>query len=255
MSTSDPDSLDDIDKEYQELAAVLAYARATEELIIRPNSLLSKKALFERYQNELQQEFATYRRRQTNGAIKLAQSLSELVQENPELFSEEVFEEISHIADLSDRIASDTQGYAEHIAQGKSLQEFAAVSDATIDKLYQAAKRIYEQQLFDDAADAFYFLVGLNAEISAFWLGLANAKLHQKSYKEALAAYDSVTQAPSYDPSVHISMSQCYKALGEYDNSINTLDIGIAFAEQNQEYAHCKSSLEDEKLRLENAGN
>lgn len=254
MQSLDPDRNDDIDKEYHEAAAEIAEAKVTEELLMHPNSLLPKKALFERYQLEMQQEFANYRRRQTNGAIKLAQSLSEFVQEQPELFSEDVFEEISHIADLSKRIASDTKGYSEHIAKGGNLQEFAAVSDATIDKLYQSAKRIYDKQLFDDAADAFYFLVGLNAEISAFWLGLANAEFNRKSYKEALAAFDNVVQAPAYDPSVHLAISQCYKALGKNDKAISTLDMGIAAAEENQEYAHCKPSLEEEKLRLEHAG-
>lgn len=255
MLSPEPDSIDDIDREYQETSAALAEAKVTEELLMHPNSLLPKKALFQRYQNEMQQEFTTFRRRQTNGALKLAQSLQELVLEQPELFTEEVFAEIDHIAALSDRIASDELGYSEHIAKGGSLQGFAGVSDATMEKLYQAAKRLYEQQLFAEAADAFYFLVGLNGEFPAFWLGLANAEFHRKNYKEAIAAYANAIQSNSYDPSIHLSISQCYEALGENDKAISTLDIGLAAIESNEEYTNDKASLETEKMRLQNTGN
>lgn len=254
MPTPGPESTDDIDKEYLEAAAVSIEAKVTEELFIHPNSLLPRKALFECYLNEMQQEFATFRRRQNNGALKLAQSLTELIEQQPELFTQEVFDEIEQIAALSDKIASDEMGYSEHIAKGGSLQEFAGVSDAAIDKLYQAAKQLYEQKRYDDASDAFYFLVGLNPEFTAFWLGLANAEFHCKRYKEALAAYSNATQAGSYNPIVHLSISQCYQALQDKDSAINTLDVGLTIAQSNVEYTNCTPSLEDEKLRLQNAG-
>lgn len=254
MPTSMPDSPDAIDREYLEAVKAFAEEKVTEELLIHPNSLLPRQALFERYRNEMQQEFATFRRRQTQGALKLAQSLTELTTVQPELFSEEVFDEIKQISMLADKIAADEAGYLEHIAKGGSLQQYADVSDATMDKLYYAAKYLYEKQLYDDAADAFYFLLGLNAEFTTFWLGLANAEFHRQRYKEALLAYDNAIQAESYNPLVHIAISQCYEALGDQDKAINTLEVGLAAAEANQEYANCKPSLEDEKIRLQSAG-
>lgn len=251
MPCPEPDSTDDIDKEYQEAATVSAEAKVTEELFIHPNSLLPRKALFERYLNEMQQEFATFRRRQTNGASKLAQSLSTLAEKEPDLFSQEVFEEIQQIATLSEKIANDEMGYKEHIDKAGSLQGFAGVSDATMDKLYEAAKYLYDQQFYDDAADSFYFLVGLNPEFTAFWLGLANAEFHRKRFKEALAAYNNAIQAESYDPAIHLAMSICYESLGEKVNALNTLEAGLAAADVNPVYTNCKPGLEEQKLRLQ----
>ncbi|MBS0638211.1 MAG: hypothetical protein JSS12_11940, partial [Verrucomicrobia bacterium] len=98
MPSPGPEPLDDIDREYLEATQAISEAKATEELLMHPNSLLPKKALFERYQNEMQQKFVLFRRRQTNGALKLAESLTELIERQPELFSDEDFTEIDQIA-------------------------------------------------------------------------------------------------------------------------------------------------------------
>jgi len=252
MEGSDlPDSIDELDREYLEAVTQLAKEKAADELALHPNSPLSVEALFERYRTEMQQEFASYRRRQLNGASALSQSFNALVQEQPGLVSEDTPAEIEKIATLSDRIAQDEAAFKEHIANAKTLQEFAQVGDALINLLYLAAKRLYDQKAYDDAADAFFFLTGLNPSFSAFWLGMANSEFHRKNYNEALSAFLKVMEGSPQDPSVHLALCHCYEALGDKQSASNMVDLALKSVEENGQEQALKEGLEQEKLRLQ----
>lgn len=241
----------DFDKEFLDACRELAATKVAEELLIHPNSILPEKALFERYQNEMIEELSTYKQRQKNGATKLSESLRELAIDQPELFTQEVIDGIERISSLSDRIAQDDKAFSDHILKGGTIQEFVGVDDKTMDCLYQGAKRLYDQDLLDDAADAFSFLTGLNADAHLFWLGLANAEFGRKNYKEALQAYQKVIERNPFDPSFHVALSQCYEALGEKDKALNAMNLALAAIEDHAEYADLQQGLEEEKLRLQ----
>lgn len=246
-----PESSTDFDKEFLDACSELAATKVTEELLMHPNSVLSQKALLERYQQEMLEELSTYKKRQKNGANKLIESLCELAKGQPELFTPEVIDGIERIGALSERIAADDKAFCDHILKGGTIQEFAGVDNKTMDCLYQGAKRLYELQLLEDAADAFLFLTGLNPDAHVFWLGLANAEFHRKNYKEALSAYDKVIERNPFDPSFHMALCECYEALGEKDKALRAVDLALAAIQNNPEFADWKQGLEEEKLRLQ----
>lgn len=204
---------DSLDAEFQLHAQETAQKRA-EELLIIPNQLLSKQALVERCKQELIEEFATYRKRQSRGVECLTKALTELSQERPQLFTGKVIEDINSIAALSE----------QEIVEGVTLQELAHVDDTSMGVLYQAAKRIFEQKRFDDAADIFSFLMGLNRNTFAFCIGLANAEYQRKAYKEALSLYSYMCKAWPNNPVCYLSASHCHKALNEPDQAIAVLE-------------------------------
>jgi len=239
-----PDLPSSIDTEYSEVASLLATEQAAEELLIHPNGLQDHTALFERYKNEIMQEFATYKQRQKNGAAKLAVSLQELIDTQPELFTDEILEEIAKLTTLEERIAKDEAAFKAHIAEAGNLQELAGISDSGINMLYMAAKRLYDKQAFDDAADAFFFLTAINPLFIIFWLGLANSEFHRKSYKEAITAYEKVVEATPEDPTVYLALCHAYEALGDRANALQIVDTALQTCVD-------KDELEEEKLRLE----
>ncbi len=241
--------MDALDKSFQEASTGLAVIMAEEEAL-KPNQIVSKEALQARYQKELQDEFTDYRKRLENGAAKLIGSLTELAKENPELFSQDVLDEIESIIALSEEMETDEGKLGEELANGTSLQELAHISDATIDKLYQGARRLYTLNNFTDAADAFKFLTSLNAKNSAFWLGLGNSEYSSGRYKEALYAFTYASQTNPTDPNCHVMSCRCYEALGEIENALNALDL-VLFAIANQpEYADWTPWITSEKKRL-----
>ncbi len=241
--------LEALDKEFQEAAFDLAGIIADEEAL-KPNQLLPKKVLQLRYQKQIEEEFAAYKKRLENGASKLVRSLIELSNDNPDIFSQELVDGINRIAGLSDIIAKDEEGFSEQISSGISLQELAHVSDGVIDKLYLGAKRLFDQKVFDDSADAFLFLTSINAKKHAFWLGLGSSEYGRKHYEEALNAYAFASETNMSDPNCHIMSYRCYEELGQIDNAINSLDSALCVIEGQSEYADWKSVIQSEKQRL-----
>lgn len=236
--------------EFQEGATAWAN-RFAEEEASRPNQLLPKTMLFERFLMELQDDFAKRRKQQENGAFTIVESLRELAQEHPEFFTQEVGEGIAKIGMLSEIVVQNKEEFSGHLSEGGTLQEFAHVDDATMNVFFQAAKRLEKQQRFNDAADAFGFLTGLNPQRYMFWLALGNAEYLSKRYEEALGAYVRACMANPRDPMCHIASSRCYVAIGEILNAINALELALFVMDERPEYGDWRTRVEKEKKRLE----
>lgn len=241
---------DTLDSEFHKIAHDAAIKRVEDERILHPNQLLPEKALLKRYEEEMLQQFSTNHRRQENGASQLTLSLQELQLENPELFTQEVTEGINRLASLPSQIAKDEKGFTECMNRGGTLQEFAGLSDLVMNVMYKAAKRLYEQKLFDDAADAFLFLTGLNPRVFAFWLGLGNAEYYSKQLEGALIAYKRLVEIDPLTPSNYLTVSRCYEEIGDPNSAINILDQALSTLEQTEAFTSYKPSLEQEKQRL-----
>ncbi len=248
-----PESGDGLESDYLEACSQLIATKVADELIAHPNSVLPEKALVERYQQEIKDQFAAYRRRQKNGAQVLSDSLEELSKENPELFTDEVLDALERIATLHEKVAQDKKAFSDHIAKGGSIQEFANVDNTTMDCLYQGARRLYLHNEFSAAGDAFLFLTGINPDTYVFWLGLANSDFELKNYNEALSSYEKVIEKNPLDPSYHIALSQCYEALGQKDRAINTIHLALESLKDQPDFAVWKPGLEEEKIRLQQA--
>ncbi len=221
-----------------------------EEALLKSGQILPLNVLQERFEKELEQEFTTFRKRLQNGSAKILESLQQLSIHHPELLAEDVTDAFTHISGLSEDIEKDEQAFNEKIAQGVSLQELAQVSDETIDKLYQAAKNLYELKNYNDASDAFLFLTNINPKKFAFWLGLANALYCLKRYEEAIPAYTNAYTINPSNPNCYLYASYCHSACGEIEKAINTIDLALQTAEETKEFADWKPSLQEEKRRL-----
>lgn len=240
---------DKLDEEFGQYAEEIAIKRAEEELLV-PNQLLSKSTLIERCKEALLKEFQTFRKSQTCGANLIKCALEELGITNPELFTDQVCGNIDRIANLQDLIAQDEKYYKDCMAKGMTLQAFAEVDDATMDVLYKAAKELLKQKRYDDAADVFSFLVGINRTTFAFWLGLAVSEFQRARYKEALALYSYICQAWPESADAYLAASRCYKALNDPVKAVRVLDDGLAALIGHPEYQRWQAIFIEEKNKV-----
>ncbi len=240
---------DKVDLEWQAVAATLAEKKADEDMV-KPNQLLSKKLLLERYQKELEEEFRAHRKEEIHGAEALARSLEELQNESPALFTENVVEQINRLSRLSEIIAEDEERFTADLAKGGTLQELAQVDKNTMDVLYLGAKRLFDLDLFDDAACAFTFLVGLNPKNYLARMGLAYSEYRRKHYKEALDAFLLITEASQADPDPLFALGRCYEETGLRDKALCSLDQALLASEGKPEHAHLAETIRQDKARL-----
>ncbi len=241
---------DTLNTDYEQLASDLAAKKAEDELFAHPNAPFSKKTLIERYKQALMEEFLHFRKQQASGAEQLATVLDELFKENPDLATEELDEGLDRLATLSDKIEANEAIFSEKMAQGHTLQDFGQIDDNTLEVLYTAATRLLDRDQFDGAADAFSFLLGINPQMAAFWLGLGAAEYNRGHFKEALAAYTKAIEATPYDPATLLTISRCYTELGELNKAIDTLDETLTAIDESQQFLEWKEDIQAEKQHL-----
>lgn len=240
---------DTIELEFQAAALELA-KKCAEADMLKANPLLPKDLLIQRYQKQLEQEFTSHRALEKQGALALQRALEELQKASSDFLSEDDKQGIFRLAKLSEVIEADEERFTQHLANGGTLQELVGVADATMDKLYKAAKHLFDQGLFDDAAGAYTFLCGINHKSYLFWLGLAYSEYSRKRFNEAKEAFGLVCAANPQDPYAFLAASRCYEQLQEPDKALDAIEKALKAGEQKPDFAQLADMLKNEKTRL-----
>lgn len=209
---------------FADIASNLAEVLADQEMQ-QPNQLMPKKAYIERYELQIARELATTQERLKKGPKMLIQALAEMSQDNS--IDNDLIQELYKLTALASMIANERQQFISELGLGKTIQAIAGLSDSSLEKLYQAAKHVFDQKRFSEAADAFGFLTMLNPTKFAFWLGLGNSEFNLKNYEAALFAYAFVCRINPQDYFGHIFSCRCYEALGDMKNAINALEMAL----------------------------
>ena len=233
---------------FSDLARNLANILADKEMG-HPNQLMSKTSFLERFQTEIRDELKGTQNRLKNGPISILHALIELQKDESQ--ADQIIEDFGKLTNLASLILEDRQNFIDELARDKSLQDIAGISNASLEKMYKAAKYLFDQQRFEEAADAFGFLTMLNSQKFAFWLGLGNSEFQLKKYKAALWAYAFVCRVNPADYYSHIFSCRCYEALDELENAMNALELALYVLEDIPENKELKLTIELHLKRLE----
>lgn len=177
-------------------------------------------------------------------------ALIDLSEKDVSFFSREVADDLIRFVGIAKVISGNREDFLRQVAEEKTLQQIAHVSDETLEKMYQAAKWIYNDKQFKQAAEAFGFLTILNPTRYAFWLGLGNAEFFNKQYEAALLAYAFCCEVNPEDPTCHLFSCRCYEQINEMDNAVNALDLALFVIADKPDHADLKVKIEAEKKRL-----
>lgn len=170
---------------------------------------------------------------------------------DPHLVSAEFTEQLCQLSAIASVFADHPEQYLTIVSNGKTLQEVFALDDDAVEKLYSAAKYIYEQQHYPEAAASFSVLTLLCPNNHTFWIGLANSEYFCQNYEPALVAYAMAAQANPRDPLCHLFSSHCYEAMGQKRLAINALELALISIGEQDQYASWKQKIQEQKARLE----
>lgn len=238
---------------FADVAFNLAEVLAEQEMYL-PNQLLPKRIFLERFQLQIAEELKSSQERLKKGPHALLEMLTELQEQiGQHELDHEFVDELLKLLDLAAMIAHERQRFIDELCAGKTLQDMAGISDATVEKLYQAAKQLYEQKRMQEAADAFGFLTMINSEKHAFWLALGNSEYNLKNYEAALFDYAFAYRTNPEDHLCHIFSCRCYEELNDLDNAKNALELAIYVIGDNPDQQELKGSLELQIQELERA--
>lgn len=201
-----------------------------------PSQLISVKEQFKRYKNEIKREVKTYIKRLDEGVKLLTNSLVELSKSEPDLYNEDVLDDVIKFIEKSNKALSvkDVLDYLKVFDEG-SLKNYLQISEKTIESLYRAAKHIYSQKHFEEAAKAFSVLTAIDPNEYIFWHALGNCEYFCARYQPALLAYALAIQANPNDYTSQVFSAHCYEAIHDIDNALSSLDSALFITSHDKE--------------------
>lgn len=188
--------------------------------------------------------------RMQKGMSQILEFLTSPATHDPLTLTEETTQQLCQIAAVASVMSDNPQEYLLMLARDKTLQEIFGLSDETIEKLYQGAKFLYEQQNYVESSAAFSVLCCICPANHTFWMGFGNSEYFCHNYQAALMAYAMAGQANSHDPFCHFFSARCYEALKQKDHAINSIELALLQIGDKSEFSHWKQKAIEHKQRL-----
>lgn len=201
-------------------------------------------------QKEMCQGLQPVVKRLEKGMTKLLDLLTSSAVTDPEFFSDKIQEQLCQIAAIASVLSDHPQEYLMLLAHDKTLEEVFGLTQETLQGLYQAAKYLYEHQLYQESAAAFSVLTIISPKIHTFWMGLGNSEYLSHNYEGALVAYAMSAQSNPHDPLCHFFSARCYEAMNQKELAINALELAVLAIGDKEHFATWKQKALEYKQRL-----
>lgn len=122
--------------------------------------------------------------------------------------------------------------FAGSLLTGGTEQDFFKISDRMLERYYQIAERLLQDKRYDEASDAFFFLIYLNPYYHSFWVGLGVAEQGRGNFSDAAFAYLMAQATKKEDPIPYLNIAKCYLALGEKEVACENIDHAINYSSE-----------------------
>lgn len=130
----------------------------------------------------------------------------------------------------------DKKWLKKQFAAGKSAQEILEFSDQTMEKFYHAAFQLLDNKRYQDAANAFLFLVTLNPYHYDYWLGLGAATQRCEDYEAAIDAYEMAAICQLDSPVPYFHLAKCLFAMHDRESAMQAIDLALEYSEGISEF-------------------
>jgi len=131
-----------------------------------PNQFLTREQQSKRLELELQKQFSELKTKTSRGLAVCLKRLEETGDQAN--FVKESLRE--SLVPLQTKEA--IQNYCALVAQGKTWKELLGISQEVMCALYKAAKSLLDAGRYQEAEDAFFYLLLVDHNCSIFWKGL-----------------------------------------------------------------------------------
>ena len=128
----------------------------------------------------------------------------------------------------------------KEMAEGKTAQEIMGFSNDAMAKFYGAAYRLFEHRRYEEASNAFLFLVTLNPYIHDYWLGLGMCAQMMGDYDAAVDAYELAAMCQLDSPVPYFYLAKCLFTMKEKESALQALELAIDYSGEQPEFYELK---------------
>jgi type III secretion system low calcium response chaperone LcrH/SycD len=145
----------------------------------------------------------------------------------------------------------DPEVIRRQVKEGKTFQEIIGYSQEAMEKFYTSAHQLFLKEEYQKSADAFVFLTTLNPYVHNYWLGLGMSEQLNENYQGALLAYAMAILTDIENPITHYHSGNCYHALNDIANALQSFEMTIRCASDNPLYENVKERATRAKEQLQ----
>lgn len=142
----------------------------------------------------------------------------------------------------------------KELASGRTPQEVIGFSNETMAKFYGAAYHLFENRRYQDAADAFIFLVTLNAYNHDYWLGLGMASQMSGDFDLAVDAYEMAAICNMDNPIPYFYLAKCLFAMHDRNSALQALELAIEYSQDRPEFTELKEQAKKAQKLIKKHG-
>jgi tetratricopeptide (TPR) repeat protein len=164
-----------------------------------PTPLKSYKTEFNNRMNQIEDSFQKGAERIANAWIVITSRLGNI--------------EVADLDDAMDAL-SDVEEMEEIMADGVSFQEVFGITNEQMLDFYEVGLALDREKFLSDAADVFYLLCALNAQVESFWIALGCVEWKLEHYQDALIAYTTAMLRNEDNYETQLNVAQCMAKLG-----------------------------------------
>ncbi len=133
------------------------------------------------------------------------------------------------------------------LLKGGTVQEVFKLSNQVLEKYFQASERLLQEKRYEEASDAFFFLIYLNPYYHSFWVCLGMAEQGRGNFSDATFAYLIAQALKIENPIPYLNVAKCFMALGEKEAAAENIEKAIEFSHLSSDHKTIKK--EAEKLK------
>lgn len=128
-----------------------------------------------------------------------------------------------------DKLNNDLHEYANNIknlqplkfsdVKEKSIKDILGISDHILYCYYKVAFHLFDEKIYQEASNIFFYLSLLNPLVKDYWLALGVCEKEKKNYNGSLIAFAIASLMDEKDPVPYLNSASCYILIKDADNA------------------------------------
>lgn len=160
------------------------------------------------------------------------------------------------VSDDALEVFQDVDTFMNELEQGKEIYELLGFSTEQITQFFTSASYFLQEENFEKARDAFYFLTIIAPEIGMFWLGLSISLTKLGDDDASLSACFEAIDIDPQNPETYLQALHLLVQKKEFEKALALCDQGIALGQQNEPWAEeLESTLQIAKNYIKTISN
>lgn len=146
---------------------------------------------------------------------------------------------------------SNRNGLKKALAGGQTPQDILGLTTQQMARFYGAAYNLFQKHQFEEASNAYVFLIALNSNNHDYWVGLGMSRQMLSDYEGAIDAYELAATCELDNPVPYFYLAKCLFAIHDRENALEAIELALEYSADRPTYDELHRQAHAAKTLLE----